>query len=138
MILIDTDVLIDLRSGHRPTVEHLEALFESGEDLGTTSINAAELLRGAHGDRAALAKTVELLDRLTEVPFGPRAARRFARVLHQLDRAGQPIPAVDGLVAAAALEAGAPLMTRNVRHFDRVAGLEVLVPGRGADGEAEA
>lgn len=134
MILLDTDVLVNLRRKHPPLVDQLERLWEEGEELGTTSLNAAEFLRGGHGDHERLAMTVEVLEGLNEVPFGPRAARRFGRLMDQLDRAGAPVPVVDGMIAAVALEEGARVMTGNVRHFERVAGLELMAP---ADGEAD-
>lgn len=128
MILLDTDLLIDLVAKRGPTVDLLERFWEEGETLGTTSLNVAELLRGAHRDHATLASTIEVVAGLAEVPFGPRASKRFGRLMDQLDRAGAPLPVVDGMIAAVALEEGARLATRNVRHFERVAGLELVVP----------
>lgn len=128
MIVLDTDVMIDLLVKREPTTGFLEDLQDQGEGLATTSVGAGELLRGAHDDAEALDKALTMLRALAEVPVGPRAARRYGEVMHALDRAGTRIPTADGLIAAAVLEAGAQLVTRNVRHFDRVAGLEVLEP----------
>lgn len=100
----------------------------AGEELGTTSPSVAEVLRGAHRDQATLAATARVLAGLVEVPFGPRAARRFGRLMHTLDKAGSPIPTLDGMVAAIALEEGARLATQDRMHFDRVAGLELVGP----------
>ena len=88
----------------------------------------AEALRGEAQPARRLATARRKFQGLVEVPFGPAAARRFARFMHELDRAGRPIPVVDGMIAAATLEAGARLATGNVRHFGRVPGLEVLAP----------
>lgn len=128
MIVVDTDVLIDLVARREPSVSFLRRLRDAGEVLGTTSINAAELLRGARARRGALEEATLILTALAEVPFGPLAARRFGSVMHALDRAGHRVPVVDGMIAAATLESGGRLVTRNVRDFRRVAGLEVLVP----------
>lgn len=133
MILLDSDVMIDVLARKEPSRSFLRDLRDRGEDLGTTSVSAAEVLRGAYGSGEALVTRLQMLDALAEVPIGPRAARRYGELMHTLDRAGASISVSDGLIAAATLEAGAKLVTRNVRHFDRVAGLEVLVPG-GADG----
>lgn len=124
MILLDTDVLIDVRRKHAQTLASLRALAEAGEEFGTTSLNAAELLRGSNRDAPTLATTIRILNGLVEVPFGPRAARRFGELMHALDRAGRPVPAIDGMIAAATLEAGARLATRNRRHFERISGLQ--------------
>lgn len=138
MIVLDTDVLIDLVDQRDPAFGFVERLRDRGELLGTTSINAAELLRGVAPGMAGTRRVTRVVAGLQEVPFGPAASRRYGMLMHALDRAGNPIPAIDGCVAAATLEAGGRIVTRNVRHFDRVAGLEVLVPGDGGEGIGEA
>ena len=54
---------------------------------------------------------------------------RGRRVLSAgLTRRDTGIATPDALIAATALMHGIPLMTRNRRHFDRVAGLRVVTP----------
>lgn len=128
MIVLDTDVMIELLAKREPTTGFLGDLRDQGQSLATTSVSAGELLRGAHDDPEARDKALTMLRALSEVPVGARAARRYGEIMHTLDRAGTRISAADGLIAAATLEAGGRLTTRNVRDFDRVAALEVLVP----------
>ena len=126
-IVLDTDVLIDLLHKREPTTTFLADLRMRGETLATTSVNAAELWRGARSAKAQEA-VQRLLLALHDVPIGPRAARRFGDLMHALDRAGTPIRNTDGLIAAATLEAGGRLVTRNVNEYERVAGLDVMRP----------
>jgi predicted nucleic acid-binding protein len=129
-LVLDTDILIDFLHKREPSTQFLMDARSRGEDLATTSVNAAELWRGARTP-AAREKVGKLLTALLEVPFGPRAARRFGDIMDALDRAGNPITNTDGLIAACALESGARLATRNEKEYRRVPGLEVLVPGKG-------
>lgn len=126
MIVLDTDILVAVLRRDGPTQDKLERLESIGERFATTSLNVAETLRG-FGESPALAGARVFLDTLIELPFGPRAARRFGRLMHAADRAGAPMATVDAMIAAVTLEEGARLATRNVRDFDRVPGLE-LVP----------
>lgn len=126
-VVLDTDVLIDLLHKREPTTTFLADLRMRGETLATTSVNAAELWRGARGAKAQEA-VQRLLLALHDVPLGPRAARRFGDIMQSLDRAGAPISNTDGLIAAATLEAGGRLVTRNAKEYERVPGLEVLTP----------
>ena len=126
-IVLDTDVLIDLLHKREPTTSFLAALRARGETLATTSVNAAELWRGARTAKAQDA-VARLLTALHDVPLGPRAARRFGEVMQALDRAGASLSNTDGLIAAAALESGGRLVTRNAKEYARVPGLEVLAP----------
>lgn len=126
-IVLDTDVLIDLLHKREPSTQFLIDLRARGETLATTSVNAAELWRGARTAKAQDAVR-KLLIALHDVPVGPRAARRFGEIMQGLDRAGAPIGNTDGLIAAATLEAGGRLVTRNAKEYARVPGLEVMVP----------
>lgn len=127
-VVVDTDVLIDLLHKREPSTSFLAKLRASGETLATTSVNAAELWRGAAAMSTRQDAVRKLLVALHDVPLGPRAARRFGDIMHALDRAGASLGNTDGLIAAATLEAGARLVTRNAREFRRVPGLEVMEP----------
>lgn len=129
--VIDTDVLVDFLHKREPSTQFLGGLRADGETLATTSVNAGELWRGARS-AAAREAVAKLLTALHDVPYGPRAARRFGEIMEALDRAGSSIGNTDGMIAAATLEAGARIVTRNAKEFERVPGLEVLVPRRGA------
>ena len=63
--------------------------------------------------------------------FGPRVAPIGAGVADQwgrlLAKAARPVPAIDSLLAAMALQHGLRLVTRNGKNFDH-AGLEVINP----------
>ena len=52
-------------------------------------------------------------------------AESFGRLYASLARRGATIATMDLLIATAAVRARAPLLTRNVREFSRVPGLEV-------------
>lgn len=123
MIIIDSTVLVDLLRREPATVAFLHDL--ESEDLATTSLNVAEVLRGEAHDARRLARARKILAGLAEVPFGPRAAQRYARLMQDLDRAGRPLAAIDGMIAAVALAHGATIVTDD-RDFHRVPGLAVM------------
>jgi predicted nucleic acid-binding protein len=58
------------------------------------------------------------------------AALRGGAVLRELRSAGAGIQIRDAMQAGICLEVGAPLVTRNIRHFTRVPGLRVVQPDR--------
>lgn len=130
MIVLDTSVLIDLLDGAAAVEDEVTSLVRSGEDLATTPVNAAELHRGIQAAPEAdeLAEPAHgLLSLLDLLPLDARAARRFGRLQGELDRRGEPVPVVDGLVAAVALEHGSGrVATQDRDDFERVPGLAVL------------
>ena len=123
MILADTDVLIDFLAGVPAVVTRLTALIRA-EQLQTTVINSFELLSGRQEGRKA-DRLQKLLASLPILPLDPKAAERAAEVRQMLERTGQTIGMGDSLIAGIALSHKLPLLTRNRRHFARVAKLEL-------------
>lgn len=96
-------------------------------DVGLSAITLAELRFGA--DRKGSRKLHQMIDvvaRTVDVaPFDAEAAAAFGRVGSLLAHRGTPIGDMDTLIAAHAVALGVVLVTSNVRHFRRVAGLSV-------------
>ena len=67
----------------------------------------------------------EILGRVQILPFGDEEARRCGDLLAALAKAGTPIEIEDAQIAATALTRGFAVVTGNVRHFQRIAGLRV-------------
>jgi tRNA(fMet)-specific endonuclease VapC len=133
MIHLDSSLLIDLlretlRERPGPAFEALESL-DDVELLGVSVHVVCELRAGAELARKPL-KEHEELDRLLSgliVAYpDARFAPAYARLLAAIERSGRPVSAMDLLIATAAIVDDAPLITRNVKDFQRVPGLRVL------------
>lgn len=112
--------------GHR-----LEAVLDPAEDVGIATITASELLHGVHlatpeyrPRREAFVETV--LAAFPPIPFDLLTARAHASLWAGLASAGVDVGAHDRIVAATAIAAGWRVATANVRHFERVPGLDVI------------
>jgi tRNA(fMet)-specific endonuclease VapC len=122
-IVADTDVLIDFLAGFEPAASRIALELESG-GLKTTAVTRFELLAGATTARQQAAVRT-LMDAVPALPLDARAADRAAEVRRALEKQGKPIGMGDSLIAGIVLAAGGILLTRNVKHFDRVEGLRV-------------
>jgi tRNA(fMet)-specific endonuclease VapC len=138
--LLDTTVFIDLERAVRSLPPgsamaevsgRLEEQLGPDDQVGIAAITASELLHGVHRAspehrprREAFVEAV--LAAFPPLPFGLLAARVHARIWAELAAAGQDVGAHDRLVAATAVTAGWRVGTANLRHFDRIAGLDVL------------
>lgn len=138
--LLDITVFIELEravrrlSPDRAMTEvsaRLEDQLGRDEDVGIAAITASELLHGVHratpehrGRREAFVEAV--LAGFPPVSFDLLAARAHARLWAGLAAAGHDLGANDRLVAATAIAAGWRVGTANVRHFDRIPGLDIL------------
>lgn len=98
-------------------------------DWCISAITRAELQFGVarkpDATRLARLVTAFLAAARTE-PFDDRAADEFGRVRADLERRGEGIGVADELIAAHAISLGATIVTDNMRHFERIAGLDVL------------
>lgn len=62
------------------------------------------------------------------LPITKTVMQRYANLRGQLKTIGQGIGAADAIIAATAIETGRILVTRNVRHFAPIKGLQLLDP----------
>ena len=123
MIIADSDVLIDFLRGGNAGARRI-ALELTTRSLCTTAITAFEIRSGAHSARQR--KAVEaLLAAVTILPLGADEARLAAELRQRLDGVGQPIGMADYLIAAICLANDGVLLTRNRKHFERVAELKL-------------
>jgi tRNA(fMet)-specific endonuclease VapC len=127
--LIDTSVLVDAERG-RLRLDDL-ASRSGSEDAGISAITASELLHGVHrlsGARAARAEAFveDLLRLLPVLAFGVAEARAHARLSAELQASGMAVGAHDLLIAATALANDCRVITRDLRSFPKIAGLDVL------------
>ncbi len=122
--LLDTNICIYIIN-RRPV--QVRARFEGlryGE-VAVSSITGAELSfgvakSGSARNEAALEKFLAPLELLA---FGASAMRRYGLLRAELQARGQPIGALDTMIAAHALALGAVLVTNNLAEFGRVPGL---------------
>ena len=85
-----------------------------------------ELFRGAYKSTESqenIQRITNLLNILEILPIDLRVADRYAQIQVALQRAGKIIGDFDLIIAAVVLNHGGLLVTRNTRHFERIAGL---------------
>ncbi len=129
MLVLDSNTISYYFRGDPRVVPRLQAL-PPGE-LGVPAIVEYELRYGLQRlPREAAAVRLEALAQLLRpmqvLPFDSTCAALAAGIRVALEAAGMPIGPHDTLIAATALRHQAPLVTRNVRGFSRVPGLQWL------------
>ena len=124
--MLDTDICIYLIN-HRPPAVLARFRQEKLGSIGISSITAAELAFGvAKSESARNRQALEMfITPLSVLPFDASAMWHYGELRLKLERAGQPIGALDTLIAAHALQANAILVTNNTREFARVPDLRL-------------
>ena len=124
--LVDSDYVIDALAGVAPSRKLLESLGFEG--LAVSIVTLGELFEGAFlfpDSDIRLQTYRHFLVGYTVLNLSEPIIERFAQVRAQLRQQGQLIPDLDLLIAATALVHDLALVTRNRRHFARIAGLQL-------------
>ena len=127
MLVLDSNTISYYFRGDPLVVPRMQALKPA--DVGVPAIVEYELrygLRRLPPEAAAprLAALAKLLQPLQVMPFDSECAAHAARIRAELESMGTPVGPHDTLIAATALRHQATLVTRNVREFSRVPGLQ--------------
>lgn len=125
--LLDTNIIIYILKRRPPQVAARFAELSAG-DLCVSSISISELMYGAAKSQQpekALEAIAQIGQALEVVAYDEAAAHIYGQLRAGLEQQGQPIGALDTLIAAHALALEATLVTHNVREFGRVPGLRV-------------
>ncbi len=131
--LLDTNVVAELRRGARCDA-NVRLWAESVEDdhfyinvltlgeirAGIESVRTRDPVKAATFEHWLLITTRRFIGKTHDVT--KPIVERWGRLLP-----GQKLPEVDSLIAATALEHGHTVVTRNVRHFERL-GVPILNP----------
>lgn len=127
MFVLDTDVCVDIQRGYAPTIEAVREMEREGP-LAVTSVTVHELVQGAHTSpdpERAVASVDRLLSAFDILEFNGAAGWIAGRLSAKLLKAGTPIGDLDTIIASCALAHNRRLVTRNTKHFRRVAGLHL-------------
>ncbi len=137
MFLIDANVISEtMRPRPEPKViAWLDAqmpsqVFVSAITQGELLLGVALLPPGKRRD-ALNAQAADMFDKDFArrcLPFDARAAAHYARLLAHRTQAGQPMGTEDAQIAAIACAYQFALVTRNVRDFVNIEGLDLVNP----------
>ncbi|MBI3984898.1 MAG: type II toxin-antitoxin system VapC family toxin [Candidatus Levybacteria bacterium] len=117
--LADTSVLIEHLRGNIHAKHFLE---ESNPSISTVTI--AELIQGAR-DKQELASVSKICASLSTEAIDKKISQRAIELLSDL-YLSHGLMFLDALIAATALENKMVLVTSNIKHFRKIARLEVI------------
>lgn len=124
--MLDTNICIYVINARPPGVLERFRREQLGS-IGVSSVTAAELAFGvAKSGSSRNREALEMfLAPLEVLPFDDSVIWHYADLRAALERRGEPIGALDTMIAAHALASNTTLVTNNTREFSRVSGLSL-------------
>jgi hypothetical protein len=121
--LIDTEILIDVTRRIERSIRLLQGCAEQSHPA-ISVVTQLELLIGCR-NKAELQKIERFIARFEVVLIDPSVSLRAVDLIRQY-RLSHGLLLADGLIAATALEANLPILTKNQRDFQFIEGLQLL------------
>jgi predicted nucleic acid-binding protein len=125
VILLDTDVCIEMLRGNRSVIDKRH---EYDEEIALSFMSAAELFYGAEKSsqrKKNINLVEELLITVEIIHTNIDVLKRFGELKAALSQSGEILPDADIFIAATALMHCSMLVTGNVNHFRRIAELRI-------------
>lgn len=124
VVCLDTSVLIDFYRKKDKSKSYFYQLAEQYDAFAVAAITEYEIYTGSSPEKDLYWN--EFFEKVTSLPFDSRVISEAIDIERQLKRDRKQIDIPDLMIAATAKTNGLPLATLNVKHFERIEGLEVL------------
>jgi predicted nucleic acid-binding protein len=121
--LVDTNIIVDVTRGSAAAADYLDG---PGAEWSVSMITCLELLAGARTQRES-ADLDLVLSGYRAIPPNEDITR-YAYYLVKTYGRSHGLDTLDALIAAAALEEGLTLATKNRKHFQMIGDLRLEVP----------
>lgn len=136
-VLLDTCVLAELRHPKGNIAVKTAVNQIPDEDLFLSVLTIGEITKGinllsAGPKKKALSAWLAGLESMFAdriIPINLETTHMWGSIMARGQKAGATVPAIDGLIAATALQHGMHVMTRNTRHFE-ISGVFLIDPFR--------
>ena len=127
MVCLDTDVIIDYLKKKQPATATIQRLQDNGSSFTATTITSFELFKGIYRlpnetEKQAIQTFIAIT---TLLDFTCEASVVAAEISEHLRKKGEEIDTLDLQIAAICISKNESLLTRNVRHFERIPGLRL-------------
>ena len=124
MILLDSSILIELFRKQDKAKTLFYKLSQTSEELCISCITHYEI--GIGNRKSHEEYWGSLSENLRVIPFDKACSNSAVAIYSELLKANKMIDLADILIGATAVAYSIPIATLNVKHFDRIKGLEII------------
>jgi tRNA(fMet)-specific endonuclease VapC len=123
LILIDTTVAVNFLRGEKQTVSRIKTLQAEADSIGISTVSLFELLHPLRHRKLNVQERAvrSFVHQLSLLALDSDAADMSAEIMGSLLRIGQPVNALDVLIAGTAVANGAELVLSGDEDFQKIA-----------------
>lgn len=123
--MLDTNICIyAIKNKPKEVIERLKEHEPS--EICISLVTYAELIHGVEKSKAVNKNRIALTLLLADIeilPFDANVAESYGEIRAELERKGNPIGALDMMIAGHAKSLGYTVVTNNTKEFERIVGL---------------
>ena len=127
-MIVDTTFVIDILENNQDALNKSHELLQRGETQLVSSITIFELYSGIARSTKPEQEKLKVIQGLANqiiLPFTEKDSEKGGKIHGDLYKKGNVIGSHDCMIAGIALTKGEKILTRNVKHFSRIEGLDV-------------
>jgi tRNA(fMet)-specific endonuclease VapC len=123
LIAIDTSVAIDFLRGKKSSVSRLESAQKATDAICISTVSLFELLYPLYHRKLDMQEKIvrSFVHQMKVLPLDSDAANEAANIMGSLLRIGQPVNALDVLIAGTAIATGAEKVLSKDRDYEKIA-----------------
>lgn len=127
-MILDTTFVVDIMNNEKEAVEKINAMLKNGETILITSLTIFELFSGLIRSKKPEEEKRKVDGAISEqlvLDLDEISAKKAGEIHGTLIKEGKCIGLVDCMIAGIALERKDKVLTRNIKDFSRIKGLEI-------------
>ncbi|MBS3080520.1 type II toxin-antitoxin system VapC family toxin [Candidatus Pacearchaeota archaeon] len=126
MVCLDSDIIIDFMRNEKYAIDKINELKEKDIAIITTSVNTFELFRGfVTSKKYSVDLFYRFIHNVKILNFTLESSKKAAEIFEYLKVRGEILDIADIMIASIAISNNEVLLTRNVKHFQRIPELKI-------------
>ena len=128
-MILDTSFIIDLFRNDKSAIEKANELIRKSIPLATTTVNIFELWQGTYDikNKEVKDKILTFLSSIGLFVLDLPSAQEGGTIYSELRNKGGVIDPEDCMIAGIAKTNNKTLLTKNIKHFDRIRDLKIEI-----------
>lgn len=128
MVCLDTSILIDFLKGNSKAIKVIQKYEEQGHTIAVATPTIIEIVRGLKSKYSTPRERTlvyDFIESINSLDLDKNSAVVAGKVEMELADAGMKMDLTDIMIGSIALMNQEVLLTKNIKHFSRIKGLEV-------------